>query len=181
MRIKPINVELMRALLEYAPELGGSCLKWRVDVLSGNGGVRIKAGVKAGYLERGGYWVVRVRGKTYKAHRIVWALIEGHDPIVAIDHTNGNSKDNRVENLRLTPEGQKQNMQNASNQTNNTSGCRGVDWNKRSQKWRARIQVNGVSRCVGYFDTLEEANTAYLKSKAALHTFQPVPRKVNGQ
>jgi len=180
MRIKPIDVELMRSLLEYAPELGGSCLKWRVDVIGGNGGVCVKAGTKAGFLEGGGYWGVRVQGEAYKAHRLVWALVKGRDPIVAIDHTNGDCKDNRIENLRMTPEGQKQNMQNARNQINNTSGCRGVDWNKRTQKWRARIRSGGVSYFVGYFDTLEEANAAYLEAKAALHTFQPVPRKTNG-
>ncbi|MCL2575711.1 MAG: AP2 domain-containing protein [Defluviitaleaceae bacterium] len=43
---------------------------------------------------------------------------------------------------------------------NNTSGVRGVSFNKRKQKWRAYIRFKGKSMHLGYFDELEDAKAA---------------------
>jgi hypothetical protein len=45
-------------------------------------------------------------------------------------------------------------------QANNTSGVKGVSWNRRDQKWQAKIVVNGRSRAVGTFIDLEAAKEA---------------------
>lgn len=47
--------------------------------------------------------------------------------------------------------------------TNNTSGYRGVTFNKRAGKWTARIRVNYNRKNLGYFDTALEAGQAYDK------------------
>jgi hypothetical protein len=44
----------------------------------------------------------------------------------------------------------------------------GISWDKRDQRWRARISIAGRSRCLGYFKTEKEARSAY--ESAALKT-----------
>jgi len=46
-----------------------------------------------------GYRAGKVDGVNYFAHRIVWKMVHGFDPLV-IDHKNHDRSDNRVENLR---------------------------------------------------------------------------------
>jgi len=48
-----------------------------------------------------GYYQGPVFRKLYRKHRIIWKWMTGEDPEM-IDHINGNRKDNRWENLRIT-------------------------------------------------------------------------------
>lgn len=68
-------------------------------------------------------------------HRIILTAPEG----VYIDHINGNTLDNRKENLRICTDGE-----NVSNRTklgtNNTSGILGVRFNNQRNKWYSEIQ-----------------------------------------
>ena len=43
---------------------------------------------------------------------------------------------------------------------NNTSGVTGIYWNKKANKWHVQIMLNGKSKHVGYFNSLEDAKTA---------------------
>ena len=49
---------------------------------------------------------------------------------------------------------------NSARRSDNTSGVKGVGWNKRLGKWHARVKVNGVQYHVGYFTDLAEAAKA---------------------
>ena len=49
-------------------------------------------------------------------------------------------------------------------QANNVSGFNGVDYDKKKQKWQARIQVNGKRKLVGRFNTKVEAIVARQKA-----------------
>ena len=167
---KPIDVELVRSLFEYAPELGGSCLRWKINVS------KVKAGDRAGSLRYSGYWYIKISGKYYKAHRLVWAIVKGEDPPCHIDHIQGKEVGNNIENLRLALRNEKDNTQNARQYKNNTSGFTGVSWQKDRGKWRARIKIDRKLKSLGYFETAQEAYDAYLKAKAKLHIFNPVPR-----
>lgn len=54
--------------------------------------------------------------------------------------------------------------------TGSASGYRGVDWCTSACKWRARAQVHGKTKCLGFFATSEEAAITYddhLRSHAA--------------
>ena len=106
-----------------------------------------------------GYCGVRIRGRLFYAHRLAWLYMTGEWPAAEIDHINGDPKDNRWSNLRAaTP---KQNQANKRRQKNNTSGFKGVSWDKDAQNWRADIRVEYRHLALGYFNTPEEAHYAY--------------------
>ena len=72
-----------------------------------------------------------------------------------VDHINRNRLDNRKENLRFVTS--TQNNINMGVCKINTSGYKGVNWDKRRQKWRARIKLHRKEIHLGYFETKEEA------------------------
>jgi hypothetical protein len=76
-----------------------------------------------------------------------------------VDHENGNGLDNRRANLRLAS--QAQNQQNRGISKANSSGFKGVSWNKRKQRWIAYIHVGGKQHYLGAFSTPEQAALAY--------------------
>ena len=125
---------------------------------------RVKAGDVAGCLNRKGYCRVEITvcGKRYSisVHRIIWEMFKG--PILSgaqIDHIDGDRCNNRIQNLRLADP--KQNAWNRGISKANTSGHKGVSFDKSEGKWVAQIRTNGISRKIGSFKTKEEAAKAY--------------------
>jgi len=170
-----LTYEEVSELLEYRPDVGGSCLVRKKDVYSGKNKIQVRAGDIAGHKRKDGYWSVCVEGKYYKAHRLIWLLTHGEWPECHIDHIKG-KEDNRAEHLRLAKRNWFDNNQNTLAKRNNSSGHVGVDFYTRRGLWRARISENKKCVLLGYFPCKEEAIAAYLEAKAHLHTFSPVPR-----
>ena len=56
---------------------------------------------------------------------------------------------------------------------NNSSGVRGVNWHAGTRKWTARISVNGISKTIGYFDTIDEAAKARREAVAQKYGAEP--------
>ncbi|BAG41778.1 HNH endonuclease [Ralstonia phage phiRSL1] len=97
------------------------------------------AGKEAGCLMVDGHIGVRLDGKLYYAHRIIWMLVTGVDPgILEVDHKNMDKADNRWRNLRLATH--EQQSYNVLRHSGNTSGVKGVSFNKRTSKWIALVQ-----------------------------------------
>lgn len=167
--MKNINYDEVNRILEYRPELGGSCLVWKVSPSIG-----VRAGQLAGGEDERGYWRIRVNGSKHRAHRLVWTLVHKTQPAGHIDHINGNTSDNRIENLRLAANGQADNSQNRKRRKDNQSGYTGVS--KCGNKWVARIGKGRSVHTVGRFTTPTEAYAAYLMAKRKLHTFEPNAR-----
>ncbi len=86
---------------------------------------------------------------------------------VQVDHWNGDTLDNRLENLRLAT--RTQNCRNARIRKDNTSGYKGVTFNKRSGKWRFQIQIGGGKRLWGYRGTALDASEEYNRLAALYH------------
>ena len=108
----------------------------------------------------------KVRHSLYQ-HRMVWFAHHQEWNIWdtsrdnSIDHKNKNKKDNRLCNLHV--------VIHSENQQNRD--CKGCSFDKRSNKWRSRIMINGKNKDIGYYDTEEEAQEAYLAEKRIHHPF----------
>lgn len=142
---------------------------------------RIRVGQVAGCVRSDGYVTLRIDGAMYFAHRLAWLYAHGEWPSMDIDHENGNPSDNRMSNLRLATDFE--NMQNLHRPMshNKTSRILGVSFNTKRQKWVAQIRVNGVTKFIGRFDTVEEAKVAYGKAKSELHPQAVYGREYHSQ
>jgi hypothetical protein len=97
-------------------------------------------GSVAGCVNALGYKVIRIKPKLYLAHRLIWLYHNGYFPENQIDHINRDRLDNRIENLREVST--QCNLRNSKQQSNNSSGVRGVGWFAEREKWKAYIKVN---------------------------------------
>ena len=154
---KKIDIELMREKLLYDPDTG--IFTWKERKMS-RGCRRDLFGKVAGSFDKKGYIVLGING-FFKAHRVAWAMFHGVDPEVEVDHINGDKSDNRIANLRLAST--QQNCSNKGKNKNNTSGYKGVTFNKNIGKFQAKIKHNWKDIHVGFFKTAYEAHLAYSK------------------
>jgi len=97
-------------------------------------------------------------------HRYVLGLVKG-DP--EVDHIDGNGLNNTKINLRCCSHAE--NVRNRRLNRNSSSGYKGVYKNGKSEKWRARITLNGHRRGLGTFDSPEDAHRAYVAAAKDLH------------
>lgn len=61
---------------------------------------------------------------------------------------------------------------------NNTSGHKGVSWNKSHQKWQAYIGIHGKTIKLGYFDNIEDA--IRVREEAEQEYFKPLVEAKEG-
>jgi hypothetical protein len=98
------------------------------------------------------YHIVKLDGKTYQVHKLVWLYMEGHYPDM-LDHEDGNGLNNKWSNLRLAS--YELNSKNKRRYSSNKSGISGVS--QRGAKWLVRISHKGVRQHLGEFEDLFEA------------------------
>lgn len=127
---------------------------------------RVKVGSVAGTM-RQGYVDIRINNKNYGSHRLAWLYVYGVMPKGFIDHINRDRTDNRICNLREASK--LENSRNVTNKSSNTSGYRGVNWNKSVNKWEARIRNNYKRIHLGFFDNVESASIAYENKAKEIH------------
>lgn len=80
------------------------------------------------------------------------------------DHVNRNSLDNRRENLDNNASKSIQ-VQNRKIQCNNKSGCKGVGYVPKRNKWVARLKINHQEIYLGSFKDIDDAIIARLKGE----------------
>ena len=154
-----ITKESLRDLYDYQD----GKLFWKV-----NKGTA-KIGDEVGYFT-GRYFATKLNGKRQQVSRLIYMYHHGNMPEI-VDHINGNTSDNRIENLReATALG---NNHNRSIAKNNKSGIKGVFFSNQMNKWKTQITINYKQIHLGYYDdkdlaelVVSEARNKYHKSFA---------------
>ena len=145
-----ITQEILKEIFDYQD----GYLIWKKKISK-----KVVVGRKAGY-DRKGYVNIGVLSKEYPAHSLIYLWHFGEYPKV-VDHINRDKKDNRIENLRKATF--QQNSANSRIPSHNTSGYKGVCFDKKQNAFMSYITFNGKFKFLGYFKTPEEASDAYFK------------------
>jgi len=147
--------------LAYDPVTGDVTWKKRVSKYS-----RVKIGAIAGSIGTKGYRRITFASGEESVHRIAFLMYHGYLPEF-IDHIDRDPMNNRINNLRACTA--TENKRNVGPQKRNTSGYKGVSWNKRDSVWQAGIRINGRSKNIGTFKCKHEAARAYNKAAGIHH------------
>lgn len=159
--MKPKDINLSPDYLKSIFDYKDGQLYWKKP----NSNV-VKIGQKAGSLSADGYVSVRVNDAQYKAHRLIYLMHHGKLPRM-LDHIDCNRANNRIENLREAS--LSQNRMNSTIAKNNTSGSKGVWWNKVHQKWQVCIRKDNKSNYLGTYSNKEEAIQVANKYREQIH------------
>lgn len=120
-----------------------------------------RIGTVSGYKRPDGYMQIRIKDKSYLLHRLVWLYHNGEFPTKDLDHINFNTKDNRIENLREATKSE--NQWNIGITKQNTSGFKGVSYDKRRGTWNSAVTIKSKKKYLGAYKTPEEAGEVYIK------------------
>jgi len=153
-----LTKEYLHQRFSYCPIDIGKPLVYRENVASS-----ARKGDPCGYLNRE-YYQVRLLGKPRAMHRVVWlykhnGCYEYSEVPPLLDHINKNPGDNRFENLR--PASHRLNNFNQNKQTKGTSYFRGVHFDRKGNRWRARLKRGEKRAWRSTFDTEIEAALAW--------------------
>lgn len=147
--MKPaLTLERLQTLLRYDPATG------LFTRLIAPGKRSDLVGTVAGSINQG-YILINVDSRRYKAHRLAFFYMTGEWPKALVDHRNRMKSDNRWVNLRGATKAQNEQSKGAS--VANTSGAKGVYWNKHARKWQAYIKTDGKARYLGLFASFDNA------------------------
>ena len=173
-----ITADYIRSILSYDPEAGEFHWTTRTQAMfsaipersaehmCANWNSRFAAKIASCQFGKG-YLGVVVNGRRYAAHRLAWLYMTGNWPVADIDHIDRDRANNKFANLREAT--RSQNLANTPHKANNLCGIKGVSFDGRRNRYRARIRVDGNECFLGYFDSLECAAAAYAKATKELH------------
>ena len=103
-----------------------------------------------------------------KTIQLMHRLIMGEPEGMEVDHRkHGDTLNNQKDNLRAATH--QQNLCNRGKNRNNTSGHKGVSWNKLRGKWMAQIKHGYKNRYLGLFTDIQDAISAYATAAKQLH------------
>lgn len=92
-------------------------------------------------------------------HRFITNCPKG----MTVDHIDHNILNNTKSNLRVVTN--QQNNLNKGMYAHNTSGIKGVVWDKARNKWMSQIMVNNKTIHLGRFENIDDANMARFKAE----------------
>ena len=166
--------EEIRSRFNYNPETGLLTWAYRDESnkqnvyfnkhVAGKVAGTIEVHYKCGYKNKRVSLVVFNKNLSLTAARVCWLVQTGDWPEHTIDHINGDSTDNRWENLRDVTQGV--NNTNRRPYKSNSIGYKGVTFN--GKRYLARISYKNTIYRLGRYDTPEEAARAYDKKALEL-------------
>jgi hypothetical protein len=164
---RAIDVEYLKTRITYCPETGDITHLPKSNSKGNDSWNSRFANKSAGRTRTDGYHLVSIDGIHYLAHVLAYAWMTGALPTGEIDHINMVKNDNRWANLRTATHSE--NMCNKPLYCNNTSGFKGVNFDKRTSKWWVSIKANKITYYLGVFATIEEAAVVRQKAAERLH------------
>ncbi len=145
--VKYINIgQGLQTIVDDVDYEWASKMKWRLDK---NPSIRNKYAIRTVHAPRKDG--KRGASKTIRLHRLVIKC----PPELFVDHINGDTLDNRKENLRLCT--QRQN--NCNRESYGQYTFKGIK--KDGRGWTAAISVNNKAIYLGYFTNSYDAAVAY--------------------
>jgi hypothetical protein len=114
----------------------------------------------------GGHLRATVCGRRYYLQQLAWLYMTG-EIADEVDHIDLDAQNNKWENLRNASR-----VQNSCNRlapSQNTSGVKGVTWDKQTQKWRAQLHLHGRHYCFGRHVDKDDAIVARMLGAERLH------------
>jgi hypothetical protein len=156
---KKLTQAKLKELFHYDPETG--IFRWKINT------EKYQIGEIAGYIGSHGYLVIGFNKKQYLNHRLAWLYVHGYFPENDLDHTDKNPLNNKINNLREVS--RSCNMRNTGNKKNNTSGIKGVSWDKRGKQWEVKIWINKKGKYLGYYKNFDDAVCARLAGEQCLN------------
>jgi hypothetical protein len=111
-----------------------------------------RVGHRAGSPSGHGYRKIVIDYERFYEHHLAWLYIYGEWPD-ELDHVDRDGNNNRISNLRKASRSQ--------NNVNSMFAKKGAYFDRRTNRWFSKIQVNHRSVWLGDFCTAEEAHDAY--------------------
>lgn len=149
------SVEILRSLFSYDEEAG--ILYRKPQPNRPKNWNSLWAGKPCGHSTPRGYIQVGIGHKSYLAHRLIWKLVHGEEP-VEVDHIDGDTTNNRLSNLRnASVTG---NVRNRSTRVGKDLPL-GVFRDRKNGRIYAKFCGNGSNVHLGTFDNAQQAGAAY--------------------
>lgn len=136
-------------------------VKWKNSKKIVKGIIRKQSLNGEGYLNTS--FGLNNKSKSKRIHVLVAEAFLNHKPDgthkVVVNHKDFNKLNNQSNNLELTTQRENANLKHIKSSSKYT----GVGWNKKANKWRARIFINGAEKHLGLFKNEYDAHLAYQK------------------
>ncbi len=123
----------------------------------------------------GGYYLVGLLKdsiqKSFRVHQLVAIAFLGHTPDghnLVIDHIDGDTLNNRVDNLRIVTSYENCFVGFRKDRNKFTSKYLGVFFNKNEGKWSASSTINGNVHYLGRFDNELDAANKFIEFKNSM-------------
>lgn len=156
--MRRLTPERLRQALHYDPNTG--VFTWCVE----RRGPKTKNRI-AGSIAGSKYRIISIDGERFPASHLAWMYMTGQWPDGLIDHINQNKIDDRWCNLREADHST--NRANTGLRSSNTSGIKGVHFDRRFRKWAMQIRCRDQI-IVSHHPTAEEAAAEYNRQAVRL-------------
>lgn len=160
-----LTIDYLYSILHYDSQTG--IFTWRVTKSA-----KAPAGKRAGSIERKKGAInhrrhIAIDGVFYYEHRLAWLYFWGCWPTFDVDHRNGKSEENFIDNLREATKSQ--NGANVPKPRTADDLPLGVYFVKAKGRFGAQIKKLGEREWLGLHDTADDAAAAYAEAAHRIH------------